>query len=329
MNVIDQEVRERYAIYNGDAMDVMRALPDSCIGLSVFSPPFGTEGGGALYTYTSDERDLSNAPTYASFLEHYGFIARELARVTMPGRMACVHCMDVPTGNSGGDALADFPGDLIRVHRAAGWSYAARYHVWKEPLAVRNRTLRKDLAHKTIVEDSSRCTVAGADYLLVFRNRGENPEPIVHPNGLTDYAGAREVPHELLRYRGWAGKQTENRYSHWIWRQYASAFWDDVRMDRVLPFRESRDEEDERHVHPFALDVVDRALVLWSNPGEAVFDPFMGVGSVPYVAVRAGRFGLGAEIKPSYFRQATKNLRAAEEESAEQADLFSSSGIAV
>jgi hypothetical protein len=204
--------------------------------------------------------------------------------------------------------LSDFPGDIIRLHRKHGFAYVARYHVWKEPLTVRNRTMRKDLAHRTLVEDSSRCSVASADYLLVFRAKGENPIPIEHPNGLTEYAGSRLVPPELHQYRGWDGKQTENRYSHWIWRQYASAFWDDVRLDRVLPFRQARDEEDEKHIHPLQLDVIDRALVLWSNPGENVLTPFMGVGSEVYGAVANGRRGIGIELKPSYYRQAVKNL---------------------
>jgi hypothetical protein len=216
--------------------------------------------------------------------------------------------MDVPSGNCGTDHLLDFPGDIIRLHDRIGFKYIARYHVWKEPLGVRNRTMAKNLAHKTIVEDSSRCSVASADYLLVFRKTGNNPVPIAHPHGLTEYAGERGIPHELHSYRGWEGNQMENRYSHLIWRQYASAFWDDVRIDRVLPFKESRDEDDEKHVHPLQLDVIDRCLVLWSNPGEIVLTPFMGVGSEIYGAVSAGRFGLGMELKPSYYRQAQKNL---------------------
>lgn len=249
-------------------------------------------------------------PEFAIY-EHYAYFVRELYRLTMPGRMTAVHCMDIPTGNTGkGDGLRDFPGDLIRLHEREGWQYVARYHVWKEPLTVRNRTMTKSLAHKTIVDDSTRCSVASADYLLVFRRKGENPVPVAHPHGLTEYAGAREIPHELNRYRNWAGNQIENRYSHWIWRQYASAFWDDVRLDRVLPFRESRDEEDEKHVHPLQLDVIDRCIVLWSNPGETVLTPFMGVGSEVYGAVRAGRRGIGIELKPSYYRQAVKNLEA-------------------
>jgi hypothetical protein len=285
----------------------MPDLPDGTIHLSVYSPPFA-----GLYHYTSSERDLSNSATYIEFLEHYEYVVRELHRITMPGRMSAVHCMDTPTGNSGGDALKDFPGDIIRLHGTVGWDYIARYHVWKEPLTVRNRTMKKDLAHRTLVEDSTRCSVASADYLLIFRKRGDNPVPVTHPEGLLEYAGSRPIPEDLLSYRGWTGNQRENRYSHWIWRQYASAFWDDVRLDRVLPFREARDEEDERHVHPLQLDVIDRCLVLWSNPGERVLTPFMGVGSEVYGAVRNGRFGIGVELKPSYYRQAIKNLEAIE-----------------
>nr|MDD5304318.1 DNA methyltransferase [Elusimicrobiota bacterium] len=236
-------------------------------------------------------------------------------------RLTAVHCMDVPMGNTGCDALMDFPGDIIRLHTRLGFDYAARYHVWKEPLTVRNRTMTKALAHKSIVDDSSRCTVASADYLLLFRKHGKNPVPIVHPHGLTEYAGERQIPADLLRYKGWTGNQIENRYSHWIWRQYASAFWDDVRLDRVLPYREARDSEDEKHVHPLQLDVIDRCLVLWSNPGETVLTPFMGVGSEVYGAVCAGRRGIGIELKPSYYRQAVKNVRLALAPRDEQAAL--------
>lgn len=308
MKVTDQVLADTYALYNGDCQDVMESLPSESIHLSIYSPPFATEGGGALYNYSSSERDLSNARTYEEFFQQYGIYIAELARITMPGRMTAVHCMDVPTGNTGKDALADFPGDIIRAHRPHGFDYIARYHIFKEPLGVRNRTMAKNLAHKTIVDDSSRCSVASADYLLVFRRKGENPVPIAHPTGLMEYAGERQIPHELLRYRGWTGNQIENRYSHWIWRQYASAFWDDIRIGRVLPFKQGRDEEDEKHMHPLQLDVIHRCLQLWSNPGERMFTPFMGVGSEVFEAVSTGRFGIGAELKSSYFRQAVRNL---------------------
>jgi DNA modification methylase len=318
-SVLNQLITEQYALYCGDCLEVMPGLPDGSIHLSIYSPPFA-----GLYQYTSSDRDLSNCRSYDEFMQHYAFVVKELFRLTMPGRMTAVHCMDVPTGNTGKDALTDFPGDIIRLHKKIGFEYTARYHVWKEPLTVRNRTMKKSLAHQTIVEDSSRCSVASADYLLVFRRKGENTVPIEHPTGLSEYAGERQIPHELSHYRNWTGKQTENRYSHWIWRQYASAFWDDVRLDRVLPFRDARDDEDEKHVHPLQLDVIDRALVLWSNPGERVLTPFMGVGSEVYGAVKAGRFGVGVELKPTYYRQAVQNVKAAltEREQEQELPLF-------
>lgn len=306
MAVDENVITSKYALYLGDCIETMQSFPDECVHLSVYSPPFG-----GLYHYSSSDRDLSNCSDYEEFFAQYAFVVREIGRLTLPGRMTAVHCMDVPTGNSGSDALIDFPGDIIRLHEREGFRYIARYSVWKEPLAVRNRTLQKSLAHKTIVDDSSRCSVANADYLLVFRKRGENKIPIAHPVGLLEYAGERRPPSEVLKYRGWQGKQTENRFSHWIWRQYASAFWDDIRMNRVLPFQPARDKEDEKHVHPLQLDVIDRILTLWSNPGETVLTPFMGVGSEVYAAVSQSRRGIGIELKASYFRQAIRNLEAA------------------
>lgn len=315
--VIDQLITGEYAIYNGDCIEVMGKIKTGSVHLSVYSPPFG-----GLYHYSSSERDLSNCASYEEFFEHYDFCVEEIHRLTMPGRISCVHCMDVPSGNSGIDTLRDFPGDIIRQHAKIGFQYIARYHVWKEPLGVRNRTMAKNLAHKTIVEDSSRCSVASADYLLVFRKGGENKVPIEHPRGLVDYAGERSIPEDLLPFRGWKGNQIENRYSHWIWRQYASAFWDDIRISNVLPFKESRDEEDEKHVHPLQLDVIERCLVLWSNPGEIVLTPFMGVGSEVYGAVKAGRRGIGIELKPSYYRQAVKNIETLNGARLKQVELF-------
>lgn len=319
MAVKEQVITKDYALYHGDCMEVMKSLPDQRIHFSIYSPPFA-----GLYQYSSSERDLSNCRSYDEFFEHYGYVVQEIARLTMPGRMTAVHCMDVPESNTGkGDNLTDFPGDIIRLHKQHGFGYAARYHVWKEPLTVRNRTMVKGLAHKTIVDDSSKCSVASADYLLLFRRDGVNPEPIAHPTGLHDYAGEREIPADVMRYKGWQGSQIENRYSHWIWRQYASSFWDDVRLDRVLPYREARDEEDEKHVHPLQLDVIDRAVTLWSNLGDTVLTPFMGVGSEVYGAVRLGRKGIGVELKDSYFRQAVANVKHAYD-SIEQVNLFDS-----
>lgn len=319
MGVLDQCITDRYAVWNGDCMEVMPAIPDGSVHLTVYSPPFA-----GLYQYSSNDRDLSNCTSYDEFMRHYEFVVAEIHRMTMPGRVTVVHCMDVPMSNTGrGDSLRDFPGDIIRLHERLGFSYVARYHVWKEPLAVRNRTMMKALAHRTIVEDSSKCSVASADYLLCFRRAGENPVPIAHPVGLLEYAGERHIPPDLHHWRGWTGNQIENRFSHWIWRQYASAFWDDIRISRTLRFQEARDEEDEKHVHPLQLDVIDRAVTLWSNAGDRVFTPFMGVGSEVYSAVRAGRYGMGVELKPSYYRQAVKNLGALDDPEASAEHLFS------
>ena len=303
MGVSEQLVKDQFAVYQGDCIEVMKSMPDEMVHLSIYSPPFG-----GLYQYSSDERDLSNCIDYDEFFEHYAFVIRELHRVTLPGRMSAVHCMDIPTGNSGLDHLRDFPGDVIRAHAKEGWAYVARYHVWKEPLLVRNRTMTKSLSHKGLTIDSTRCSIANADYLLIFRRSGTNAIPVAHPEGLTEYSGDERMPADILEYKGWTGSQLENRFSHWIWRRYADAFWDDIRIDRVLPFKPARDTDDERHVHPLQLDVIDRALVLWSNPGENVLTPFMGVGSEVYAAVRAGRRALGIELKPSYYRQAIKNI---------------------
>lgn len=322
MAVKDQIITERYALYHGDCCEVMPTMPDGSVHLSVYSPPFG-----GLYHYSSSERDLSNSRDYSEFFKHYEYVVSEIHRLTMPGRLTGVHCMDVPSSNTGLDYLRDFPGDIIRLHEKIGFRYVARYSVWKEPLGVRNRTMAKNLAHKTIVDDSSRCSVASADYMLMFRKSGKNPVPIEHPHGLMEYAGERSVPAELLRYRGWKGSQLENRYSHWIWRQYASAFWDDIRIDRVLPFKQARADEDEKHVHPLQLDVIERCLHLWSNPGEIVLTPFMGVGSEVYASVRSGRKGIGIELKDTYYRQAVRNVEAADHERAEviEGGLFSGS----
>lgn len=316
--VIDQKITEQFAIYCGDCVEVMQSMPDASVHMSVYSPPFG-----GLYNYSSSERDLSNCKDYGQFFEQYGFVVREKARITMPGRISYVHCMDVPKSNSGTDAMIDFPGDIIRLHEKNGWSYCGRRAIWKEPLAVRLRTMQKNLAHASLVADSADCGVASADFVLTFRRAGENKIPIAHPVGLLDYAGERQMPSDILSYRGWTGKQTENRFSHWIWRQYASSFWDDIRIQRVLPYKEARDSEDEKHVHPLQLDVIDRCVILSSNPGEIVFTPFMGVGSEVYAAVRLGRRGIGAELKPSYYRQAVKNVeRGAMLNPEDQGDLF-------
>lgn len=312
MAVLDQVQKDNYAIFNGDSAEVLQSLPSESIGLSVYSPPFATENGGCLYNYSSSVRDLSNARTYDEFFEHYGFIVGEITRMTIPGRLSVVHCMDVPKQGANICGYTDFPGHIIRLHEKMGWDYLPRICIWKEPLAVRNRTMSKALAHRQICEDATLTNVAASDYLLIFRKSGVNPSPVTHDDGFHEYYGERKIPDELQRYKGWTGKQTENRFSHWIWRHYASSFWDDIRLDNVLPYAESKDKDDERHQHPLQLDVIQRCVQMWSNPNDVVLTPFMGVGSEVYGAVKLGRRGIGVELKPSYFRQAVKNLKSLE-----------------
>jgi DNA modification methylase len=311
MAVMDQVICDQYAIYNGDSAEVLQSIPDESVGMSIYSPPFATENGGCLYNYSSSVRDLSNARTYAEFFEHYGFIVKQIHRAMKPGRISAVHCMDVPKQGANICGYTDFPGDIIRLHESLGFEMLPRICIWKEPLAVRNRTMSKALAHRQICEDATLTNVASADYLIPFRKRGVNPEPVTHPNGLLEYHGEREIPKELLKLKGWKGNQIENRYSHWIWRHYASSFWDDIRIENVLPYEESKDEGDERHQHPLQLDVIARAVQMWTNPSDVVLTPFMGVGSEVYAPVIQGRRGVGCELKTSYYRQAVKNLASA------------------
>ena len=337
-----QLVTDRYAIYEDDCIEGMSKLPDESIHFSIYSPPFATASGG-LYHYSSSKRDLSNSIDYNRFMAHYNFVISEIYRLTKPGRSTAVHVMDTPLSNNGkADFLLDFPGEIYRAHvkcrdknciasdveRANGlcghgwFGHTARHCIWKEPLGVRNRTMAKKLAHATIVSDSTRCGVAGADYLMIFRKKGTNQEPVTHPHGLLEYAGERQIPSDLLKYQGWQGNQIENRYSHWIWRQYASAFWDDIRIDNVLPHRECKDEHDEKHIHPLQLDVIERAITLYSNKNDIVLTPFMGVGSEVYGAVRNQRKAIGFELKENYFIQAVKNLQAVDVKTHQAESLF-------
>lgn len=309
MAVKEQHLTENYAVYNADCIEVMGSMSDGSVDLSIYSPPFA-----GLYQYSSDDRDMSNCIDHDEFFEHYGYCISQLYRLTKPGRISAVHCMDIPLSNSGCDAMFDLPGKIIVEHEKRGFSYAGRRVIWKEPLLVRNRTMMKSLHHKTLCEDSTRCSIANADYLLMFRRKGDNEIPVVHETGLMSYAGDRQPSEQLKHMRGMEGDQKKNTYSQYIWRQYASSVWDDIRIDRVLPHRSAKDDEDEKHVHPLQLDVIERAVIMWSNPGEVVITPFAGVGSEVYGAVINGRRGVGAEIKPSYYRQMVCNLESIKEQ---------------
>jgi DNA modification methylase len=281
----------------------MKELPAGSVDLSIHSPPFC-----GLYQYSSDPQDLSNSIDRDEFHKHYGFVIEQMARLTKPGRLSFVHVMDIPLSNGGCDEIYDFPGDVIRLHKAHGFGYAGRRVIWKEPLMVRNRTMMKSLHHKTLCQDASCTSIANADYLLCFRRAGTNAVPVEHPTGLLRYAGEREPPANTVHHRNMEGDQKQNTFSQWIWRQYASSIWYDIRIDEVLPHREAKELEDEKHVHPLQLDVIERACVLGSNLGETVLTPFMGVGSEVYGAVVNGRRGIGIELKRAYYNQAVQNV---------------------
>lgn len=310
----EQLITDDFAIYNSDCMYVLPTLPEQSIDLSVYSPPFA-----GLYNYSSSENDFSNCENKEQFLQQYDFLIAEIARVTKPGRITAVHCTDVFDNRC---YLWDFPHEIIKLHQKHGFDYRNRITIWKEPLKVRMRTMVQSLMHKFIVEDTTKCFTAMPDYVLIFTRRGENAVPVTHPFGLTEYFGATPFlkDHEDTygNYadfkRKWAkfdGDPRENKLSHITWQRYASSVWDDVRIDNVLPFKESKDEDDEKHVHPLQLDVIDRIVELYSNPGETVLTPFMGVGSEVYSPVSMGRKAVGIELKDSYYKQAVMNLKEA------------------
>ena len=325
--VKDQLITKDYAIYCSDNMYVLPTLESKSIDLAIYSPPFSTKSGGGLYNYSSSDNDLSNCDSSEQFMEQYEFMVKEMARLTKPGRINAVHCTDVFDNTC---RLWDFPHEIIRIHEKYGFEYRNRITIWKEPLKVRMRTMVQSLMHKFIVEDSTKCFTAMPDYVLIFTKKGENKVPVTHEHGLKHYFGETPILPNILR--AWnnandsklnenqlwsylnekfddATDPKTNKLSHYIWQRYASSVWDDIRIDNVLPFRDGKDPDDEKHVHPLQLDVIDRIVELYSNPGEVVLTPFMGVGSEVYSPVSLGRKAIGIELKDSYFKQAIMNLK--------------------
>lgn len=309
--VKDQKITEDYAVYNSDSMYVLPTLESESIDFSVYSPPFA-----GLYNYSSSENDFSNCETKEQFLEQYEFLIKEISRLTKPGRITAVHCADIIDSKTG--HLWDLPHAIIELHEKHGFIYRNRITIWKEPLKVRMRTMVRSLMHKLIVEDSTECFTAMPDYVLIFKKKGVNAKPVTHPVGLSEYFGETPILPAMVekygtfedlksKYKNHKDPKT-NKLSHIIWQRYASSVWDDIRIDNVLPFRDSKDEDDEKHVHPLQLDVIDRLVELYTNPGELVLTPFMGVGSEVYSPVSLKRKAIGIELKESYYKQALINL---------------------
>lgn len=296
---IDQIITDDYAVYLGDSCEVIREIPSDSIHFGIHSPPF--EG---LYKFSNSDRDISNNDGPA-FWEHYAFLIQELHRVTMPGRLHSVHVMQLPTSKirHGHIGMRDFRGEVIRAYEDAGWIFHSEVCIWKDPVVAQQRTKSIRLLHKQIVKDSTISGQGLADYIVTFRKRGENPEPV---SGCFDaYYGDSDGP-DFTKYT--TNADGRNWYSIEVWQRYASPVWLDINQTRTLQYRGGRDQKDEQHISPLQLDVIERCIDLWSNEGDTVLTPFLGIGSEVYCAARMGRKGIGIELKPSYFAQAVKNL---------------------
>lgn len=292
VKVLDQAHGENWSLYNGDSVEVIQGIPDRSVGLSIYSPPFSN-----LYTYSDSERDMGNSADDSEFMKHYAFIAKELLRITRPGRLCAVHCKDLVdyAGRDGRAGLRDFPGELIRVHEAAGWKYHSRVTIWKCPVTEMQRTKSHGLLYKQLRADSTFSRQGLAEYVLVFRRWAEEGEEIAPVTHTFD-----DFPVEQ-------------------WQQWASPVWMDIQQTNVLNVAIAREDEDEKHMCPLQLDLIERCVRLWSNPGDVVFSPFGGIGSEPLTAVRCGRKAVAIELKPAYFQRAVRNLQ----DETRQGDLFS------
>ena len=279
MNVKQQYVDDTCALYNGDSCEVLTEIPDDSIHYIIYSPPFAS-----LYTYSNSERDLGNCRTRAEFFEQFNFIVKELYRVLMPGRLMSVHCMNLPTSKSrdGFIGIDDFRGDLIRLFQENGFIYHSEVCIWKDPVVAMQRTKALGLLHKQIKKDSAMSRQGIPDYLVTMRKTGENPEPITHTNETFPVA---------------------------IWQKYASPRWTDINPSDTLQYKSARENEDEKHICPLQLKVIERGINLWTNPNDIVLTPFMGIGSECYKAIEMGRRAVGVELKESYYNQAVKNIQ--------------------
>lgn len=285
MNVLNQMIDEKYAVYNGDSCEVTKNIPDNSIHYTLFSPPFAS-----LYTYSNSDRDMGNSKGDDEFYNHFIYLAKELYRITMPGRLLSFHCMDLPMmkERDGVIGLKDFPAIIRQVFQDCGFIYHSKVTIWKNPVTEMQRTKALGLLHKQIRKDSTMCRQGIPDYIVTMRKPGENPEKVSH---------------------------THETFPVDVWQNYASPVWMDIKQSNTLQKKSARAEKDERHICPLQLDVIQRCIELWTNPNDIVLDPFAGIGSVPYVALKLNRRGIGIELKKSYYDQAKINLyNAAHEE---------------
>lgn len=300
MQAINQVIHDKYAIYHGDCVEVLKELPSDSVHFSIFSPPFAS-----LYTYSNSERDMGNCKNDDEFMMHFQFLIKELYRVIMPGRLVSFHCMNLPTSKAhhGYIGIRDFRGDLIRAFEKEGFIYHSEVCIWKDPVIAQQRTKALGLLHKQIVKDSAMSRQCIPDYLVTMRKPGENPEPV--SGTFKRYAGLEQEP---SREKYTHDQDSRNWYSIEVWQRYASPVWMDINPSNTLQYMSARQEKDERHICPLQLDVIDRAIDLWTNPNDIVLSPFMGIGSEGYQSLKMDRRFLGVELKDSYFQQAAANL---------------------
>lgn len=291
MEILDQVITENYSIYNADAIEVARSLPDESVDFSIYSPPFSS-----LYSYSNSNRDMGNSKSDEEFYEHFRFLVKEQFRAIKPGRLVSFHCMNLPTSKThdGFIGIKDFRGEMIKLFQEEGFIYHSEVCIWKDPVVAMQRTKALGLLHKTIRKDSSMSRQGIPDYLVTMRKPGENQEFISH---------------------------THEDFPVKLWQKIASPIWTDINQSDTLQFRHARDNDDEKHIAPLQLEVIERALMLWSNPNDVVWSPFLGIGSEGYQSLKMGRKFIGTELKPSYFDVAKKNMEKAIEEN-NQMDLF-------
>jgi DNA modification methylase len=277
MKVKDQYITDNMALYNGDSCEVLKGIPDSSIHFSIYSPPFAS-----LYTFSNSSRDLGNCRTQSEFYEHFEFIVSELYRALIPGRIMAVHCTNLPTlkERDGFIGIRDFRGDLIRIFEKAGFIYHSEVCIWKDPVIAMQRTKALGLLHKQLKKDSTLSRQGIPDYLIAMRKPGANPEPVTHTN---------------------------ESFPVSVWQRYASPIWTDINPSDTLQAKSARDEKDEKHICPLQLTVIRRALNLWTNPGDKVLTPFMGIGSEAVVSLELGRYAIGVELKDTWYQQAVRN----------------------
>lgn len=310
-SVIDQVITNKYAIYNGDCVEVVAGLPDESVDFTIYSPPFAS-----LYTYSNSDRDMGNVKDDQEFFDHFAFLVKELYRVMAPGRNMAVHCMNLPASKvrDGFTGIKDFRGDLIKAFQDEGFIYHSEVCIWKDPVVAMQRTKALGLLHKQVKKDSAMSRQGIPDYLVVMRKPGVNEKPVT---GEFKYYVGDNPPSGFVGYQyddgRWYYLPGAENTSIDVWQNYASPIWDDIRQSNTLQYQEGRDSDDERHICALQLDVIERALQLWSMPGDVVLTPFLGIGSEAYMAVKMGRKAIGAELKPSYFALAQRHMKSAEE----------------